>query len=210
MLNSRVLVLNRLWQAVNTCTAKRAFSLLYRGYAQVIATNGGSFETYDFEAWKYYSQEADDHQEVVHTIKFKLLIPRIILLLFYDRFPSPEIRFTRKNIFVRDNYTCQYCGRKFDPSQLNIDHVIPRNKGGKNTWENVVCSCHKCNLRKGDRTLEEAGMALVKRPRKPRWHAFNNVSFGMKMHESWKHFLDPSLWKVELGEDNEGEIGKES
>ncbi len=201
MLEANVLVLNRLWQAVNVCSAKKAFSLLYQGHAQVVRKTGGAFETFTFDDWKDFSKDARE-EEAVRTISFKIGIPQVIALLFYDRMPSREVKFTRKNIYERDEFKCQYCGQTFDTKGLNLDHIIPLAKSGRNTWDNVVCSCLKCNTTKGGKTLREAGMKLIRIPKKPRWQAFITINFSSIKHESWRHFLDIAYWNVELGEEN--------
>ncbi|HXB58946.1 MAG TPA: HNH endonuclease, partial [Candidatus Acidoferrales bacterium] len=140
-LNQHVLVLNRLWQAVNVCTARRALTLLFQGHAQVVVNAAdGSFRTFNFNEWRHFSLGAP-HDEAVHAISFRIRIPRIVLLLAYDRMPKKEVKFTRHNIFERDRNTCQYCGHIFERKDLNLDHVIPRDRGGPTTWENIVCSC---------------------------------------------------------------------
>ena len=201
MVDGSVLVLNRLWQAVNICSVERGLSLLYLGHAQVILAEGGAFTTFGFEDWKDFSKRtATEEDEVVKTVSFKIKIPRIILLLFYDRLPRNEVKFTRKNIFERDGNRCQYCGKKFETKELNLDHVLPKSRGGLTAWKNIVCSCISCNARKGGRTLKEADMRLIKKPRKPCWHPFIIVSFPKVNHESWEHFLDMAYWNVELEE----------
>ena len=141
LLNSQVLVLNRLWQAVNVCSARRAFTLLYQGHAQVVSSDpANNFLTHDFDSWRDVSATAPDH-EVVTTISWKIRVPRVIVLLLFDRLPKKEVKFTRHNVFERDKNTCQYCGNVFERTDLNLDHVLPRDRGGLTTWENVVCSC---------------------------------------------------------------------
>ncbi len=199
MLESNVLVLNRLWQAVNVCTVKRGLSLLYQGYAQVVLKEGENFNTFGFEDWKDLSARATtEEDEVVRAVSFQIKIPRILLLYFYDRLPLNEVKFTRRNIFERDGNRCQFCGKKFDTKELNLDHVLPKSRGGLTIWDNIVCSCFSCNARKGKRTLREVNMHLIKKPRKPRWHPFIAVSFHKVKHESWGHFLDMAYWNVEL------------
>lgn len=200
MLNGNVLVLNRLWQAVNICTAKRAFCLLYQGHARVVTEEGGAFNTFSFEDWKDSSLSSPDG-DYLRTVSFKVRIPTIIVLVFYERLPVRDVKFTRRNIYERDRSRCQYCGKKFDTRDLTLDHVIPLARGGKTTWDNVVCSCVPCNTRKGGGALNKAGMKLIRRPRKPRWQTFILVRFGSRMHESWRHFIDVSYWNVELGEE---------
>lgn len=200
LLNENVLVLNRLWQAVNICTVERAFCLLYTGHAEVVYEDGGTFQTFDFGEWQHLSYEYTG-EDIVRSVSFKIRIPRVILLLFFDRLPHKEVKFTRHNIFERDRNTCQYCGKHFDRRELNLDHIIPRDRGGSTTWENIVCACIPCNTRKSNRTPAEAGMHLIRKPKRPKWRPFVNVTIGSISHESWRHFLDLAYWNVELGED---------
>ena len=137
---------------------------------------------------------------MVRTISVSIRIPRIIVLLLFERLPKKEVKFTRHNVFERDRNMCQYCGREFDRKDLNLDHVLPRDRGGQTTWENIVCSCIPCNTRKGNRLPHEAGMQLIRKPKRPKWRPFVNVSFSRRQHDSWKHFLDVAYWNVELGE----------
>jgi 5-methylcytosine-specific restriction endonuclease McrA len=200
MLDQPVLVLNRLWQAVNICSVRRAFALVCQGHAQVVCTDGGqAFSTHDFHSWRDLS-EREPGPEMVHTISFKIRVPRVIVLLMFERLPKKEVKFTRHNVFERDKNTCQYCGKIFDRKDLNLDHVIPRDKGGATTWENVVCSCIPCNTRKGNRLPHEVRMRLIRKPERPRWRPFLHLTFGMPQHDSWRHFIDLAYWHVELGE----------
>jgi 5-methylcytosine-specific restriction endonuclease McrA len=200
-LNQHVLVLNRLWQAVNVCTVRRALTLVFEGHAQVVwGDNDGAFQTYDFRQWHDFSRHAP-HPESISTVSFRIRVPRVILLIFFDRLPRKEVKFTRHNIFERDRNTCQYCGRPFERHDLNLDHVIPRDRGGPTTWENIVCSCIECNTLKANRTPVEAGLRLIRKPKRPKWRPFLQISVGIPQHDSWKHFLDLAYWNVELGED---------
>ena len=142
VLNENVLVLNRLWQAINVCTVQRAFTLLYMGHAEVVTETAGNFQTFDFHEWRDITR---DHagDDVVHTVSFKIKIPRVILLLFFDRLPHKEVKFTRHNIFERDRNTCQYCGMHFDRRDLNLDHIVPRAFGGTNRPENLRTLCRR-------------------------------------------------------------------
>lgn len=200
LLSQPVLVLNRLWQAVNICTARRALSLVFQGHAQVVlGDQDGAFQTYDFSEWADFSRRVP-HPESVRGVSFRLRVPRVIMLAVFDRLPRKEVKFTRHNIFERDKNTCQYCGHIFDRKDLNLDHVIPRDRGGPTTWENIVCSCVPCNTRKSNRTPTECGMHLIRKPKKPKWRPFVQVNFGVEYHDSWKHFLDLAYWNVELGD----------
>ena len=200
-LNQPVLVLNRLWQAVNVCTARRALTLLFQGQAQVVNSDAGRLVPhFQFSRMARPFHDAP-HEESVHAISFRIRVPRIILLLIYDRLPKKEVKFTRHNIFERDKNLCQYCGGEFDRKDLNLDHVIPRDRGGPTTWENIVCSCIECNTRKANRTPQEAGMHLVRKPKRPKWRPFVQINFSLQRHDSWRHFIDLAYWNVELGDD---------
>ncbi|MEO8426650.1 MAG: HNH endonuclease [Verrucomicrobiota bacterium] len=200
-LNQPVLVLNRLWQAVNVCSAKRALILLFQGQAHVVVgDNDGAFQTFNFNQWQDFSIQ-QPHSESIHAVSFKIRVPRVILLVVFDRFPKKEVKFTRHNIFERDQNTCQYCGSVFDRTDLNLDHVIPRDRGGPTTWENIVCSCISCNTRKANRTPQEAGLHLIRKPKRPKWRPFIQVNLGLHFHDSWKHFIDLAYWNVEIGEE---------
>ena len=200
-LNQQVLVLNRLWQAVNICTARRALTLLFEGHAQVVLNaDDGSFQTYNFKEWHHISQQ-QPHAESISTVSFRIRVPRVIVLMLFDRMPKKEVKFTRHNIFERDKNTCQYCGKIFERKDLNLDHVVPRDRGGPTTWENIVCSCIPCNTRKANRTPSEAGMHLVRKPKRPKLSPFIQINFVGQYHDSWKHFLDLAYWNVELGEE---------
>jgi len=200
MLDRQVLVLNRLWQAVNVCSVRRAFTLLCQGHAQVVCADGNdNFFTHDFSSWHDLSQR-EPESEMVHTISFRIRVPRIIVLLMFDKLPKKEVKFTRHNIFERDKNTCQYCGRIFDRKDLNLDHVVPREKGGLTTWENIVCSCIACNTRKGNRLAHQVNMHLIRKPQRPKWRPFVHLTFNGPHHESWRHFIDLAYWNVELGD----------
>ena len=201
VLTQQVLVLNRLWQAVNICSVRRALSLLFEGHAQVVQGNlQGDFKTYSFDQWRDLSRLGPD-EESLGTVSFRMRIPRVILLQVFDRLPKKEVKFTRHNIFERDSNTCQYCGGMFDRRDLNLDHVVPRDRGGPTQWDNIVCSCIPCNTRKANRTPAEAGMRLIRKPKRPKWRPFVQVNFGAPIHESWRHFLDLAYWNVELGQE---------
>ena len=144
MLSSSVLVLNQSYFPIHITSVRRAFCMVYRGIAKIV---DHEYRTFDFQSWAELS--AAVHDDTVGLVDKLIVVPRVILLTAYDRLPKREIRFSRLNILIRDNYTCQYCGKKLARSHLNLDHVVPRSHGGRTTWENVVTSCHKCNCFKG-------------------------------------------------------------
>ena len=108
------------------------------------------------------------------------------------------MKLTRKNIYLRDRSTCQYCGRSFREQELNLDHVVHRRLGGTTTWTNIVCSCVECNLRKGEKTLDMSGMGLLRQPKKPRWSPFNQIAFPRGVFASWEQFLDPAALNIQI------------
>jgi len=199
LLESNVLVLNRSFQPVQVTTVRRAFSLLYQGIAQAVDEE---FRLFDFASWAELSAEVGS--ESVGTPTRRIRVPRVLVLKVFDRFPRTRVRFSRHNIYLRDDNTCQYCLKKFPRAELNLDHVLPRSQGGNTSWENVVCSCIPCNLKKANRTPEQAGMALRTQPVRPRWNpAFRPPGRGGG-YRAWKPFLsmiDASYWNVELRED---------
>jgi 5-methylcytosine-specific restriction endonuclease McrA len=195
VLDSNVLVLNRLFQAIQVTSVRKAFCLLYKGQVKAVQPD---YSTYTWENW--CDIPVQPHDEVIHTPQALIKVPRVIVLLHYDELPPHEVRFTRKNIYFRDKNRCQYCGKRFPTKDLNLDHIIPLCRGGRSTWDNVVCCCIACNGRKGSHMPSEVGMALVKEPKKPRWHPLVKLSFNGGRYEAWKNFLDLAYWNVELVE----------
>lgn len=194
MINSAVLVLNRYYQPVHVTSVKRAFSLLYQGVAKAI---DAQYRLYEFDDWAALSAT----QDCITTINRTIRVPRVLVLSAYDHLPRGRVRFSRLNIYARDNDTCQYCGKNLPRSELNLDHVLPRSQGGKTTWENVVCSCVPCNLKKGGRTPEQADLRLLKKPVRPRWTPLFRGATRKVTYREWLPFLhlaDASYWNVEL------------
>ncbi len=188
----RVLVLNRNWQAVNIVDVRRAFALLFREDARVIDTDEGANSICDIEEWIERSLRKPPQRErdALHTVRFPIRIPSVMILDEYDRLPMKEPRLSREGIFARDTFTCQYCGREHSERDLNIDHVIPRERGGRNTWENLVTSCIACNERKANRLPHEAGMRLLRRPRRPARLPFSAcVATDLRRSPDWELFL---------------------
>jgi 5-methylcytosine-specific restriction endonuclease McrA len=198
MLNSSVLVLNRSYLPVHVTSARRAFSLLYQGIARVV---NEQYQTFDFAAWSQLAVARD--MEAIGTPGGQIRIPRVIVLIAFDRLPKRHVRFSRINLMARDNFSCQYCGAKPHRSELNLDHVVPRSLGGRSTWENVVTSCVDCNRQKGGRTPRQAHMKLRQRPERPRWTPLANLMWSSVRYQEWRPFLsvvDASYWNVELAE----------
>lgn len=142
-LHRPVLVLNASYEPINICAARRALVLVLKGVAH-----------------------AEEHaQGYFHSQRVNMPLPSVIRLLEYRRIPHQTRALSRKNIMMRDRYTCQYCSKVFNAGELTLDHVIPRSRSGETSWENLVACCHQCNNRKGNRTPEEASMKLLHQPR---------------------------------------------
>ena len=193
-LEQSVLVLNRNWTAVHVTSARRALVLLYGEHAKVVTDD---FATHDFDSWRDLSRFLDD-VKTISTPGFNLAVPEVIMLTRFHRFPPRQVKFSRRNIYQRDNHTCQYCGMTPPKDEITIDHVIPRSRGGKTTWENIVLACVKCNTKKGSKSPGEAGLRLLTVPRRPHWLACSQ--FNARTGESglWQKFLDNAYWNTAL------------
>ncbi len=199
MLDAHVLVLNRHYQPVHVTNVRRALCMLYIGAARAL---DAEYRLFDFQSWAALAAEVGD--ETVGSVGRRIKIPRIVVLQAYERIPMGRVRFSRHNIFLRDDHTCQYCGQKLPRRELNLDHVVPRSRGGKTNWHNVVASCIKCNFKKGGRTPDEAGMRLLRAPHKPRWSHLIHPPRLRARYREWLPFLnvvDASYWNSELESD---------
>ena len=179
-----VLVLNRWWIPVHVTTVRRALCLVYQGAARVVATD--TLQMHGFSEWLCL-ENPPSSRWVIGT-RHRVPAPEVIHLAAYDRVPSYDAPFTRRNLYQRDNYTCQYCAAQLPPDRLSIDHIRPRSKGGKTSWDNCVLACVRCNTRKADRSLTEARLRLIRQPRRPRWSPY--LSVAQECHlPSWRRFL---------------------
>lgn len=201
-LGSSVLVLNKHYAPVRVVTARRAFCMLFKQIAEILSVEDSQYQSHDFESWREISEfrarYEREHHEWVRCVKFDLAVPRIIRLMFYDRLPRLPVKFNRRNIYARDRNHCQYCGKKFPTSELSLDHVVPKSRGGGASWTNIVCACVKCNVRKGGRLPREAHMRLIVEPVKPKRSPVVTVRLTSEKYASWKQFLDTAYWNVEL------------
>jgi len=193
-LRASVLVLNRLYMAVHVIGVRRAFGLLLSDLAEVIHDEDGTFANYSFEAWREMSQlradEKSPEDDWLKAVNFEIQVPRVLRLLHYDRVPRRAVRLSRHAILARDANRCQYCGGRFSVSQLSLDHVIPRSLGGMSTWENMVCACLKCNVRKGGRTPRDARMKLIRKPFRPKRSPLMLMKLDNPKYRSWRVWLD--------------------
>lgn len=202
VLDTKVLILNRLYMAIRVTSARCAFRLLVKNLAEVIAVEAGRYNNYDFATWselgelqKMYEPEA---HEWVRTVRLSIAVPKVIRLFGYDRLPKREVKLNRRNIFARDNNQCQYCGRSFPSNELSLDHIKPRSQGGIDTWVNLVCACTKCNAKKGGRTPIQAHMKLIREPVKPSRNPAVPLRIGREQYACWQTFLNDAYWSVEL------------
>jgi 5-methylcytosine-specific restriction endonuclease McrA len=204
-LDASVLVLNKLFMAVHVISVRRAFVLLCKEMAEVVSLEDGQFTTYDFPTWREVSeyrlknfQYREEEDDWVRTASTQIQVPRVIRLLDYEKVPRHTVKFNRRNIFARDNNQCQYCGKRYPTNELSLDHVVPRSQGGLSSWENIVCACIDCNVRKGGRTPKQAHMSLIRKPEKPKRSPLLNLKLTSKKYQSWRTFLDTAYWSVEL------------
>lgn len=165
MVNSTVLVLNQNYEPLNVCRVRRAVVLLYQGKAELVENGMGE----------------------VHSIAETIPLPSVIRLIYLIKRPPAHRKLSRLEIFNRDRFTCQYCGST--NRELTLDHVLPRNQGGKHSWDNLVSACIPCNRRKAGRTPEQASMALVKPPRKPPARGFLVPYIYLRRHQEWNKYL---------------------
>ncbi len=168
LMQAPVLVLNATFEPINVTAVRRALVLMLKGVAQAEET----------------------HPAEVHSTSRAVAVPSVIRLLSYRHIPQQSRALSRKNILLRDRNTCQFCGRAFSTSDLTLDHVMPRSRGGRSSWENLVACCYQCNNRKGDRTPEEAGLTLARRPRPFTLHTSRQLMrlIGHK-DEKWRKYL---------------------
>ena len=173
MVNSPVLVLNQNYEPLNISQVRRAVVLLLRGKAEALENGRG----------------------VIHTPSCSLAVPSVIRILYMVKRPHSERKLTRIEVLRRDQFTCQYCGK--ETRDLTIDHIIPRHKGGRHIWENVVSACVQCNSRKAGHTPEEAGIRLIRQPFIPHISGYYVPYEYLRRHAEWQKFLP--LWQRENG-----------
>ena len=168
MLQMPVLVLNASYEPINICGARRALVLVLKGIART----------------------EEEHGLLLHAQRTRIPMPSVIRLLEYRRIPHQTRALSRKNILLRDRNTCQYCAVLLPSSELTLDHVIPRSRGGNSTWENLVACCHGCNRRKGNQSPTEAGMKLMREPRAFNLHTSRHIMRLMgRSDDKWRKYL---------------------
>ncbi|MFH1485239.1 MAG: HNH endonuclease [Chloroflexota bacterium] len=165
MANSEVLVLNQNYEPLNVCNARRAVVLLDRGKAEVLEHGDGA----------------------IHTPSIAFPLPSVIRLVYLIKRPRPQRKLTRHEVFRRDHYTCQYCGRQ--TRDLTLDHVVPRHRGGRHQWENLVSACPTCNRKKAGHSPVEARMKLQRPPQAPHFTSYYIFSRHIESQENWLKFI---------------------
>lgn len=192
VLQRPTLVLNRNWQPVGVATVARALVKVWNESAKVVDPE--DYQQYTWADW--VALEPTDDDPVIRTQQLRLRVPEVITLTNYDRLPINSVAFSRRNVFKRDRFTCQYCGVQPGSAELTIDHVVPRAQGGLSTWENCVLACVDCNSRKADRTPQQATMPLHRDPVRPIWKPLYS-SRGVRI-DSWAKFISEAYWSVKL------------
>lgn len=192
VLQRPTLVLNRNWQPVNVATVARALSMLWSETVRVV--DPADYQLYDWQDWSRLVPA--NGQPFIQAVSQRIRAPEVVALTQFDRVPSSAVTFSRRNIFRRDRFACQYCGRQPVADALTIDHVVPRAQGGQSNWENCVLACLPCNHKKADRTPQQASMKLKKVPARPQWNPLysqHSIRF-----ESWSKFISDAYWNAEL------------
>ena len=185
-LNRPVLVLNKMWIPIRVASVKRCLKLVFADKASLIDPD--NYSIYSWDEWAKLNSSNDEYS--ISTTSGSIKIPEVIVLLKYDKVYTKDLRLTKRNIYIRDRYKCQYTGKQLNFNEANIDHIIPRARGGKNTWDNLVVCTKEINSIKGDKTPEEAGLKLIKKPVKPTLdgpHRLLDPKF--KMPDSWNKFI---------------------
>lgn len=191
------LVLNKNWCAIQVTSVKEAIGLVAKGNALIVEPK--TFQTHHLTSWDEVSRARATFEGFrIRSSRLSLVPPEVILLTVYSGEGEKSVSFSRRNIYKRDRYSCMYCGvQPRDHAELSIDHVMPKSRGGKSTWENCVLACMECNKYKADRTPAEAKMKLRKQPVKPSWKTLTHVPSKVR-RESWQHFLSRAYWDLEL------------
>ena len=192
-LNDNVLVLNRSWMPTAVTIVRDSMTSLYTGKSRVVDVS--DYQVYGWHLWG--EMDIPEGEKYIQTSSMppysRIRVPEIILLAHYASLPTRSLSFSRWHVFKRDRYMCQYCGVHpgkdgIDRDKMTIDHILPKSKGGLTAWGNCVVACLPCNAKKANRTPEQAGMTLRKKPTKPKWSPRETVvRVGMK--ESWEQFV---------------------
>ncbi len=190
-LTQPALVLNRNWQPIGIQPVTRAICMVFNDNAKIV--DPADYQQYDWHDWA--KLRPSDGCKVLKLVGMTIRIPEVIAVHSYTGVRQHTIVFNRKNLFVRDKFTCQYCGEKPGSDDLTVDHIVPRSRGGQGTWLNCVLACSGCNRKKANLTLRQAGMKLLREPFKPKWSPLFRTKVVIP---SWERFLSEMYWNVEL------------
>lgn len=187
-IDRNVLILNKHWIPINTTSARHSFCLMYSEHAKGLLVEDDRVLPLEWKEW--ISLKVTETEDAIRTINGNIKIPNVIVLNYNDIIPRQTIKFTQKNIWERDNYTCQYTGKLLNKKTGNIDHIIPKSQGGRSCWGNCVLAHKEINSQKADKTPEQAGLKLIRKPTAPR---IMPVSFYIKNRDGikdWNIFLN--------------------
>ena len=181
---NKVLILNKGWNAIKARSVLEGIKLVFRDRACIVDTE--TYELYDWLGW--VQLPIKEGEEFITSSSSDIRIPEVIVLTDYNKVPNFDIRLTKRNIYLRDKGVCQYTGEKLGKHDYDVDHIQPKSRGGKNSWPNMVLCDKKVNRKKADRTPEEAGLKLIRKPFKPKTSTIM-IEPGYKEPESWSKFL---------------------
>ena len=211
LLGQPILVLNKSWMPISITPVRKALKSVCSGRASFLCDT--TYAVHDFASWSDLITTGGERVMTHAGNDFRL--PEIIVLTHFDKVPSRKVKLTRRNLLIRDKFTCQYTGRRIylqppkgkNGLEATIDHIVPQSKGGKTTWDNVVMASLEANAKKGDKSVEKAGIKLLRPPKEPSWSPIYSrvakVAMTSKVPESWGQFLkiDPDIyWDIELVE----------
>ena len=179
-----ILILNKSWTPIRVKTVETSIKLVWRKRA--VFVDAKDYSVYNWEEWILLPIE--ENELYIQTPKIRVKLPEVIVLTEYNKIPSYDVRLTRRNIFVRDNFTCQYTNKKVNYNNADIDHIIPKSKGGRDKWDNLVVASKEINRKKGNKTNEETGLKLIKKPKKPDYKSLI-IDPRINIPESWKKFI---------------------
>jgi 5-methylcytosine-specific restriction endonuclease McrA len=172
----QVLLLNISYEPLKVINWKKAINLLCLGKVEVL----------------------EEYNREIHSVSFTIRLPSVVRLLKMVKRNKSPVKFSRQNIYARDRYRCQYCGKRYPSEELTYDHVLPKSRGGRTEWNNIVTCCIECNRKKGGRSPREAHMRLVRKPGRPTWVPAIRITIGFReVPQSWRDYL---YWNIELVE----------
>ena len=189
LLSNTVLVLNKFWQAIHVKSPLEAVSMMYSNTATALFVQGEDFlQPLSWQQW--IELPYDESERHINSVNLKIRIPKVIILSKFNKVPLRRPKLTKKNIWLRDNFTCQYTGKKIKRSEGNIDHVIPKSEGGKSDWSNLVIACKEINQMKADKSPEQVGLRLIKPPLDPGTLPVTELIGNPHNIQEWDMFLN--------------------